>query len=248
MLQRHQQEWNELGKLDPLWAVLSDPARQFGRWNLDDFFRTGEEEVEHILEIADAHGLPQRRDRALDFGCAVGRLTRALAPTFASCWGVDISEEMIRRARELNSAFRNCSFVVNGESDLHVFPSGHFDFVLSILVLQHLPRRRWIGCAISEFLRVLKPGGLLAFQLPSFIPLRNRVQPRRRAYELLRSAGFGHDFLYRSLRLNPVRMSHLPRAAVLALVSRAGGQVVFHETETVMQKGAIHSTTYYATK
>ena len=46
-----------------------------------------------------------RRDRALDFGCGVGRLTRALGTRFESALGVDISAGMIEQARRLNEAF-----------------------------------------------------------------------------------------------------------------------------------------------
>lgn len=248
MLQRHQQDWEELGKLDPLWAVLSDPARQFGGWDHREFFRTGEELIERVLRTAARYGLPGGHHRALDFGCGVGRLTRALAMRFIDCCGVDISEEMIRQARELNSSVPNCSFIVSADSNLRVFPSRTFDCVLSILVLQHLPRRDWIYSAIAEFLRVLNDGGLLVFQLPSFVPLRNRLQPRRRAYQVLRTVGFDHNFLYRSLGLNPIRMNFISSDDVGAFVSRAGGRIVHQETQTIVQKGAIQSTTYYATK
>lgn len=248
MLERQQQDWNELGKLDPLWAVLSDPARQFGRWNLDEFFRTGAELVWRIRETAAPYGLPRASHRALDFGCGVGRLTRALAPFFTECWGIDISEEMIRQARELNAAVANCGFAVNTDPDLRAFPENQFDFILCVLVLQHFPSRSWILALLAEFLRVLRGGGLLVFQLPSFIPLRNRVQPRRRAYEVLRRAGVRRDVLYRSLGLNPIRMNHIPRDEVIEFISRRGGTVVFDETQTIMQKGAIRSTTYYVTR
>ncbi len=248
MLQHYQQDWNELGKLDPLWAVLSDPERQFGRWDRSEFFRTGEQLVETVVRTAARFGLPRAYGRALDFGCGVGRLTRALASHFGTCCGVDISDQMIREARRLNAAVPNCFFMVNSDPDLRIFSSEHFDCVLSVLVLQHLPRRAWIRSAICEFVRVLKRGGLLAFQLPSFIPWRNRLQPRRRAYQLLRTIGAGHAFLYRSLGLNPIRMNYIRREDVVALVSRAGGRMVFDEREIIMQKGPIQSTTYYVTK
>ncbi|HEX5425404.1 MAG TPA: class I SAM-dependent methyltransferase [Candidatus Acidoferrales bacterium] len=248
MLQHHQQDWDELAKLDPLWAVLSDPSRRFGRWDHNEFFRSGEDLVEKVVQTAARHGLPGGHDRALDFGCGVGRLTRALGAHFGNCCGVDISRQMIGHARSLNSSVRNCFFMVNSDPHLGIFSSEHFDCVLSILVLQHLPRREWIRSAISEFVRVLKRRGLLVFQLPSFIPWRNRLQPRRRAYQMLRRAGFGHDFLYQSLGLNPIRMTYVKRDDVVALVSRAGAQVVLDETQTVVQKGLIQSTTYYVTK
>ena len=46
-------------------------------------------------------------------------------------------------------------------------------------------KERYVG----ELVRVLRPGGLLALQLPSAIPARHRIQPRPRAYALLRRAG-----------------------------------------------------------
>jgi ubiquinone/menaquinone biosynthesis C-methylase UbiE len=58
-------------------------------------------------------------------------------------------------------------------------------FVYSALVLQHLPRVEAIRTFIAEFLRVLKPGGLLAFQLPTRMPprtLRTILRLRTRAY------------------------------------------------------------------
>lgn len=248
MHERHKQDWEELGKLDPLWAVLSDPARRHGRWDVDEFFHTGEEAVSRILDRAALYGVPSSRGRALDFGCGVGRLTRAVATRFRECYGLDISEEMIRRARELNPAARNCVFRVSGDSTLAECPAEHFDCVLSLLVLQHLPSTRSISSTISEFLRVLHRGGLLVFQLPSFIPVRNRVQPRRRAYRALRMCGFDEGFLYRSLGLNPIRMNYIPLEKVLDSLLLAGGRVLFHETHRVFQKGLIHNTAYYVTK
>jgi SAM-dependent methyltransferase len=248
MLERHKQNWEELGELDPLWAVLSDPARRYGGWDIDEFFQTGEETFSRLLDRATLYGVPSSRDRALDFGCGVGRLTRAVATRFRECYGLDISEEMIRQARALNSSARNCVFRVSGESTLEDFPAEHFDCVLSLLVLQHLPSKRLILTTISGFMRVLHRGGLLVFQLPSFIPVRNRVQPRRRAYQALRMCGFDQGFLYRSLGLNPIRMNYIPLEKVLDCLQSAGGRVLFHETHAVFQKGLIHNTTYYVTK
>jgi SAM-dependent methyltransferase len=248
MIQEQKRDWEELGELDPLWAVLSDPQRQYGRWDIDQFFETGAHDVAAIFEIADRLERPQNHDRALDFGCAVGRLTRALAPHFNECWGVDISEQMVCRARELNDQIVNCRFSVNAEPNLRKFPQQHFDFVLSILVLQHLPGEREILFTISELLRVLRRDGLLVFQLPSFLPIRNRLQPRRRAYRFLRNLGFDRSFLYGSLGLHPIQMNYIPQEEILQYVNERGGKVLRHDTEEIQQKGLISSTTYYVSK
>jgi hypothetical protein len=40
-LSRHKREWEDLGAVDPLWAILSDNQKKFGRWDLEEFFQTG---------------------------------------------------------------------------------------------------------------------------------------------------------------------------------------------------------------
>jgi cyclopropane fatty-acyl-phospholipid synthase-like methyltransferase len=44
------------------------------------------------VDVLDVRG--PRRLEALDFGCGIGRITQALAAHYASCVGLDISEEM----------------------------------------------------------------------------------------------------------------------------------------------------------
>ena len=52
------------------------------------------------------------------------------------------------------------------EFHLRIFDSDSFAFVYSSIVLQHL-EPRYQKRYLSEFIRVLAPGGLLVFQLPS---------------------------------------------------------------------------------
>ena len=79
-----------------LWAILSYSDRKFGAWDREEFFRTGEVEIEELMARAEELGRPVGRASALDFGCGVGRLTRALSAHFESCLGLDISETMVK--------------------------------------------------------------------------------------------------------------------------------------------------------
>jgi len=246
-LRRHQRDWEDLGDLDPCWAILAYPERRYGRWNLDDFFRSGEQEIGRLVVDMERLGYPARRERALDFGCGVGRLTRALAPHFRECYGVDVSAPMIDAARKLNSAFSSCQFVLNANPDLRIFPNGHFDLIYSVLVLQHLPTRAAIATYVGDFARVLAPGGLLVCQIPSHIPLRRRLQLRRRLYGILRGLGFAPDVLYHRLGLFPMRMTALPEANVRAMLSAAGVRILEARPDA-MASTAIESRTYYATR
>ena len=179
VLERHKQEWEELASVDPLWAILTSAERRGGRWELAEFFDTGEAEISEVLKLADDLGEPVRRERALDFGCGVGRLSRPLGERFRECVGLDISEGMVKLARELNEDRPSCRFVVNDAPDLERFDSASFDFVYSSLVLQHMPSAEMVEAYVGEFLRVLRPGGLAVFQALSHIPLALRLQPRR---------------------------------------------------------------------
>ena len=141
-----------------------------------------------MMERFERLGHPQQRERALDFGCGLGRITRALAQHFDEAVGVDISEDMVRRAQELNADVPGASFVVNVAGDLARFDDAAFDLVFSSIVLQHVPDRSAIERYVAEFCRVVRPGGLVMFQLPSHIPAIYRTQWRRRLYAGLRRA------------------------------------------------------------
>jgi SAM-dependent methyltransferase len=225
-LLRHKRDWEELAAEDPLWAVLTDPARRAGGWDLDDFLRTGEEEIGSLLGRARELGRPEAFGRALDFGCGAGRLTRALASRFGECVGVDISEAMVAEARRINADCEGCIFVVNDAADLGRFGDSSFDLVYSTLVLQHLPGRRLLAGYVAEFVRVLAPSGVAAFQLPSSLGLLHRLQTGRRLYALLRSVGVSERFLLRRTPLTPMRMQAAPEAWVRRTVAAAGGEVV----------------------
>jgi SAM-dependent methyltransferase len=162
-LRRH---WDRLGRADPFWAVLTDPAKRRGGWDPEEFFRDGVEEIETALRRAGQFGFPLRRRRALDFGCGVGRITQALARSFDRCDGVDISESMLRGAARYNRFPGRCVYHLNHAPDLALFDTSSFDFVYSTLVLQHMPPEYGKGY-LRELLRVLEPGGLLVVQLPS---------------------------------------------------------------------------------
>jgi SAM-dependent methyltransferase len=229
-LARQKREWEELAAVDPLWAILSDPSRRGGRWDAQEFFRTGEADAEHALAIAAELGRPARRGRALDFGCGVGRVTRALAARFEEAIGADLSERMVEQARTLNAHVANARFVVNGAPDLAGFDDGWFDLVYSRIVLQHLGSAADALRYVKDFLRVVRPDGIVVFQLPAGIPLRNRLHLRRRAWRLLRALGGDSGQLHR-LGLSPIRVIGVPQEEVVRVVTSSGAAVARAEPD-----------------
>ena len=193
---------------------------------MDEFLRTGEEEIGALLGRAGELGVPEAFGRALDFGCGAGRLTRALAARFGECVGVDIAEAMVAEARRINADCESCTFVVNDAPDLGRFADSSFDFVYSTLVLQHLPGRPLVAGYVAEFVRVLAPGGVAVFQLPSSLGSLHRLQAGRRLYAALRSVGVSQRFLLRRTPLTPMRMQAAPESWVRGIVAAAGGSVI----------------------
>jgi SAM-dependent methyltransferase len=213
----HAAAWEELGRRDPHWAILSEPGRQ-GSWDDEAFFATGRAEIDATLR--DVGDRLIARDAALDFGCGLGRLTQALAVHFASVTGVDVAHSMVEGAQARNAFPDRVSYIVNTAPTLP-FDDASFDFVYSNLVLQHVPppgAERYI----SELVRVLRPGGVVVFQeLSHRAPtLRNamlRFVPDRVRPVLRR---FRHGWAA------TMTMDGIPREKVTALIRAAGGEVV----------------------
>lgn len=148
---------------------------------------------------------------------------------------------MIGLARELKSDCQNCQFSVNDSNALRAFASESFDLVYSNVVLQHIDSRILIRAYIRESVLVLRPGGLVVFQIPGWLPWRTRLQLRARLYRPLRRLGIARDVLYRQLDLHPITMTAMAREDVVAALESAGAKVL--SVEPTHQRFA-----YYATK
>ncbi|HWE91458.1 MAG TPA: methyltransferase domain-containing protein [Pseudonocardiaceae bacterium] len=156
--------WENLGRTDPLWAVLTDPSRRDGKWTVDEFLATGRQPVQMINRLLGKHDRTLGA-RVLDFGCGVGRLSNALAEHAESVVGIDIAASMIDNANEINRLPDRLSFVHYDGGRLP-FEDASFDSVVSLISLQH-SRPPVQLAALLEFQRVVRPGGVLVFQLPS---------------------------------------------------------------------------------
>jgi ubiquinone/menaquinone biosynthesis C-methylase UbiE len=100
----------------------------------------------------------------LEIGIGIGRIARHTAKSFGELYAVDVSSEMVQRARERLNDVSNCQVFENNGNDLSIFPNENFDFVYSVYVFQHLTREVFRNY-LSEIYRVLRPNGLLKFQI-----------------------------------------------------------------------------------
>jgi SAM-dependent methyltransferase len=256
-LRRFDAYWNTLGRRDPFGAILIPGGRGTVAWDVDAFFATGRTDalrfIADLIRIAPDAG----RLRALDFGCGVGRVTRTLAEHFESVDGVDVARSMIARARELNQGQRRCRFHVIRSVDLDCFSTATFDVVYSRLVLQHL-MPPVVSSYVREFLRVLKPGGALMFQLPGVVA----IDPEQAFCEasvtggaLKRHVPRAIVSLYRRFKYRVVlrhslarmEMFGMDRTTVESLIAAAGGRLL--EVRPDQSHGTEHpGFEYWATR
>jgi SAM-dependent methyltransferase len=165
-LDQLQDDWSRLGQEDPLWAVYVAPGTRGGKWDVEAFFKLGQQEVDGALAELEGLGLHPGRRRALDFGCGVGRLSQALAGHVDQVIGLDIAPSMLAKARELDRSGGRVQFVLNQKTDLSDVETASIDILYSSLVLQHMPPEMAYGY-LREFVRVLAPGGVAIFQVAS---------------------------------------------------------------------------------
>lgn len=175
---------------------------RFGKW----FLKTETWRV-HVLEraMADLVRLIPRRlpsyDVVVDVGCGSGYSLPKLAQRFLprELVGVDIDAEMLASARlEAEKAGLDVR-LVEASSTRMPLPDNHADLLFCHQTFHHLVEQE---AALQEFLRVLKPGGILLFAestrryIHSWIIralFRHPMDVQRTAPEylqMLRSAGF----------------------------------------------------------
>ncbi len=147
--------------------------------------------------LAAAGGFPAG-SALLDLGCGAGAFTlRVAAACGARAVGVDVSRELVAEARRRNPG---AEFHV-GDAHALPFADRAFHGVFGSSVLHHLE----LGPALAEILRVLAPGGRIAFAEP------NRLNPqvflqksvpalKRRALDLPHETAFARWALARALR------------------------------------------------
>lgn len=143
--------WRERAGFGDLRSVI-DPADASGSKNAY---------IDLVQKTAlDRHFPIGRKDVVLDFGCGVGRFTDWLEARAAAVIGIDAVSEMIDAARRLHPNSK-CRWMTYSDERLPLNDSA-VDRILSVWVLQHVLDDIRLSELVSEFARVLKPGGAVA--------------------------------------------------------------------------------------
>lgn len=138
--------WDYFGKTNPYFGVITSEHFRQKNLNYDakvKFFESGKNHIDRVMKIIHEHLVPDfKPNKALDFGCGVGRLVIPLASICDFVTGVDVSDAMLKEA-EQNSQIKGLSNVEFIKSDDSLSKlSGKFNFIHSYIVFQHIPPNR----------------------------------------------------------------------------------------------------------
>lgn len=222
-------DWQKLGSTEPYFAVLTDV--RFARAaepgpDRDAFFLSGETDVARVFAAVRAHVAPDfAPERALDFGCGVGRLVVPLARRVREVVGVDVAPGMVAEARRNVAEAGLANVALSCLRDVREI-EGSFDLIHSWIVFQHI--RPKAGLAIArELLTRLRPGGVAALH---FVYALDKPLWWRIAYTLRKRAPGLHALANVLKRRSPARpimeMNAYSLPRLLALARGAGAQHV----------------------
>jgi SAM-dependent methyltransferase len=126
------------------------------------------EEFDEIARLSAAHDsddryneflarlIPLEASSVIDIGCGLGRLTNTLATSTRKVIGVDLSPEMIARAKSLEDNSNRLGFRCGDFLNMQ-FAEPAFDAVITVATLHHLP----LQVAVDRMIQLVRPGGTL---------------------------------------------------------------------------------------
>jgi 2-polyprenyl-3-methyl-5-hydroxy-6-metoxy-1,4-benzoquinol methylase len=132
--------------------------------------------------------------RLLEFGCGTGNLASLVAAKGFRVLGVDISERFIGHAKRTYAAHQsNLDFAAVGFGPLP-FSDTSFDCIFTCAVLEHCYEVEKI---VSDFHRLLRPGGILIIGTPNLLSpftrtalIARRLLGKRKRYHLYGTPAF----------------------------------------------------------
>lgn len=98
--------------------------------------------------------LPPNCENILDLGCGTGEFSRLLANQAQNVMAIDLSPNTIKVAKQLSKQYANITFQVANMLTWE-FPREHFDAIVSIATLHHLPVEK----LLPDLQTALVPGG-----------------------------------------------------------------------------------------
>lgn len=127
-------------------------------WMAGDFGRIASLNENRGQEFVDRLGLKHGM-RVLDVACGTGNQSLPAARTGADVTGLDLAPNLLEQARAAAQKEGLKIRFLEGDAEELPFEAGEFDVVYSMFGAMFAPRPERVA---AEFLRVCKPGGLIA--------------------------------------------------------------------------------------
>lgn len=206
-----------------------------------------------ILAKLIQHLSPKQEGKYLDIGCGSGNYTHALFNTGIEMVGIDISEEMLSKAKDKNNSIK----WVHGDARQMPFPKNSFDGAICVLATHHI---KDLKAAFQEVFRVVREGYFVIFTsfpeqmkmywLNHYFPyMMKRAQDNMVSYEKIKEAlsgaGFTHvqkeSLLMRVMKLLAIlRTKAPPIVDIINLISKQCRRIDKILIGAVMISVAIH--------
>jgi SAM-dependent methyltransferase len=154
--------WDARAREDAYYFV--DSRLEYGSPDEQAFWAGGEEALDKLIAAVGAPRIDPG-DVVVDIGCGLGRLTRPLAQRAGRVIAIDVSSEMLERARLLNEHLDNVEWMHGDGESLRPVADASVDACISHVVFRHIPDPAITLGYIREIGRVLRPGGFAAFEL-----------------------------------------------------------------------------------
>jgi len=181
--------------------------------------------------IASAADLRPRK-RVLEIGCGTGLFTQFFASSGAEILALDISEDLLRLARQRNLP-KTVRFICSPFEELSA--NEPFDAVIGSSILHHLD----IQLALKHIYRLLKPGSTMCFTEPNmlnpqillqknipFLKARLGDSPDETAFFRRRLQGWMKDNHFVNIHITPFDWLHpATPSRLVPLVNTIGGYI-----------------------
>lgn len=158
----------EIGQIKQLMKIMWTSG-DFGK--IAQFMERSAEEFVRGLQLKPGM-------HVLDVGCGTGNQSIPAARAGAKVRGVDIASNLLAQAAERATHERLNIEFKEGDAEALPFQDQEFDVVTSMFAAMFAPRPEMV---VSEFVRVCKPGGLIAmgnWTAGSFVARQNAVASR----------------------------------------------------------------------
>lgn len=205
-------DWERIAASEAFFGVLTDDkyrAAELTPERIAEFYATGDTDIGWVATTFQrVFGVAPKGGAALDVGCGVGRLAKAMRAHADKVTGFDVSDSMLKLARQ---------YAGEGVDYVTALPAGPHDWVNSFVVFQHIEPTEGLAL-LKRVLGTLNPNGFASIQITGWrtdhaLPTGLRKLKRAAHFALARAGARPAESL---IQMHDYNLSDVIRAFVEA--------------------------------